>query len=783
MDTKTKKRKYNHKIYGFDIETTTLEHITVHYLSSFISVDFEVRSGKTDDIINSMSKTVFCRTSDDINDYLIKLDSSLNGTGETVIIYSHNLAYEFDYLIKNIPFIRENFDNKEALFIKPRIPLFFRVNNIEFRCSYRFLNKSLRELGIIHNYNKLDIDYQSLYFPFSKLPSVEYDYNERDVRLMLLSVLLECNQWKFINTVNDIPLTITGLTRKNNEYINSLADRRNYSGMCNYQRFFTKEYIEFLESTFQGGYTHANALYVNKPLENVVSFDIVSSYIDTILHRNYPHFFREYYGKYKLRYFKHLASLNTLNYQEVINNYREPFKVSFMATITIKNVQAKNLNGNLILPISASKCSYLENITLDNGRIYKTYLLKLNVTEVDYFIIKQFYKFTVVNCEKLYYTTYHRELANYVLKSTKEYLHEKSTLKNVLSRLSSGRKLRLKDFYNENKAEYIYPESDIENILKAPKSEQKTILNNNYMVAKGKLNAQYGINVQKLLNPVIEYDKVNDIFVNDTELGVTSRVLYRDFTKGLYITAYSRLNLFCFGLYLIHNTNTKLIYSDTDSWKCYGDIENAIKTQQRYNAEIEKIVNNSNDYNIGYFDYECCYSYYSTLGCKKYIYADGQKIVTTIAGVNKKKTSAAYTELYKSLNYDFELLCSVAFNPCTILSYTLTDKLITKYNVGPYNELVTDCNGDRGYISGYNMVELEHSDYLLMDYDKGIINEYINYFSTLQGLTPDIIPTYVYRDTDGNVKYKYITNWSESIHILRGDNVDFINLLNGGLTI
>lgn len=772
------KREYSNIIYGFDIETSTVNHITAHYLSSFVSVDFNTRHNES--IISGMSAAHFCRYNGDVNDYLINLNAAAEREKKYIIIYCHNLAYEFDYLIKNIDFIKENFSNKESLFIKPRIPLFIRCGYLEFRCSYRLLNKSLRELGYIHGFNKLDIDYKQQWFPFSVLPAVEYEYNERDVQLMLLSVLKECNQWKFIETVADIPLTITGLTRKNNMYINTLTDRKNYGGMCAYQKKYTADYIQFLENTFQGGYTHANALYVNRPLHNVVSFDIVSSYIDTILHRDYPHFFRRYNGKYPLGYFKYIASQNTNDYMDVINHYSKPFKVSFMATITLKNVKARQIKNNLILPISVSKCAYVDGLTADNGRIYKAHLVRLNVTEVDYFILNQFYTFEVVECTEIHYTSFHKQLANFVLKSTREYLHEKSTLKAVLAKVDKNRKLTEKDFFNEAKGETIYSKSEIENIISLPKPERKTILNNNYMVAKGKLNAQYGINVQKLLNPVINYDIKNDEYINDVELGVTSKVLYRDFVKGLYITAYSRLNLFCFALWLMERTDTILVYSDTDSWKCCDDIENAIKAQEEYNAYIEKIVHNSIDYNIGYFDYECNYADYCTLGCKKYITSDGQRIVTTIAGVSKKAASEAYTELYKSLHYDFDELCKIAFNPCTILSWTVTDKLITKYNTGPYNEQVTDENGTTGTIEGYNMVELVNSDYVLMDYDKGNINEYIDYFCTLQGVEANIIPTYIYRDDTGAVKYKYLTDWNEAINVLRGEDVNFMNIVNGG---
>ena len=124
---------------------------------------------------------------------------------------------------------------------------------------------------------------------------------------------------------------------------------------------------------------------------------------------------------------------------------------------------------------------------------------------------------------------------------------------------------------------------------------------------------------------------INDFYINELDDGVKAKVLYRDFTNGLYITAYSRLNLFCYALYLIYRTDARLIYSDTDSWKVYGDIHNAVRVNEEYNHFIEGIVHNSEDYNIGYFDYEELYAYFATLGCKKYITSDGEKIKCTIA--------------------------------------------------------------------------------------------------------------------------------------------------------
>lgn len=764
--------KYSNLIYAFDIETTTTDEITSLYLASFIACDFNVYMNDNEYILNSMTPAHFCRSSEEVNNYLVELSARQKLQKEHAIIYCHNLAYEFDYLIKNVEFVKDNFNNSDALFIKPRIPLFFRVGYIEFRCSFRLLNAPLRSIGDNLGYPKLEIDYQAKYYSFSKLPEIEYEYNERDVRLTLLGVLKECSKWSYIHAVKDIPLTSTGFTRTNNKKINTAKDRKNYAGFCSYQKRFSKEYVEFLEHTFSGGYTHANALYVNKVIKNVASFDIVSSYIDTILHRKYPRFFKKYNGSYGLKFFLHISTLNTTNYMDVIKNYATPFAFSFMAHITLRNVKPIIRKHNLILPISASKCDFMTGIELDNGRIYTAKLLKLNVTEVDYFIIRQFYEFEVVDCDEMYYTRFHAELMPFVTKSTREYLHEKSTLKSILSK----KRISKQDFYCTKKGEYIYSDEQINAILNMTTENRKSTLKDNYARSKEKLNAQYGINVQKLLSPRITYDRVNDIFINEIDDGVTSKVLYRDFTNGLYITAYSRLNLFCYGLYMIERCDARLIYSDTDSWKIAGDIHNAVRINEEYNRLIESIVHNSEDYNVGTFEYEELYSYFSTLGCKKYVVSDGERITCTIAGVNKRATSKAYTELYKSFNYDFDIFCKIAFSPCTILASSITNKLITLYKADDYIMTVTDENGDSGTLAGTNMVELAPSDYVLMDYDKGTVNEYIQYFSKLQNTIVDYIPTYVYRDTDGVVKYKYITNWKEALHVLRGIDVDFVNI-------
>lgn len=772
------KVKYSNLIYGFDIETTTINHITTHYLSCFCSVDFEHKNKRINEIVNNISFKCFCRTEKDINNFLLELNENAINNQEYIIIYVHNLSYEFDYLIKNIQFIKDNFKNENSLFLKSRIPLFFRVGNLEFRCSYKLLNKSLKKCGENLGFQKLEIDYKNKYFNFSKLPEVEYKYNNRDVTLMLVAILKECNNWQYINTVNDIPLTSTSFTRKNNQFINDSKTIKEYSRRCNYQRYYSSDDVLFLESIFSGGYTHANAFYFAKPLKNIASLDIISAYPHEMLHRQYPIFFKKYVGNYKLDYLLKLYKANKGDYMEKLKNYNKPFKYSFFACVKLINVKAKILkNRNLILPISLSKCVDIQAFKIDNGRIFKAKTLTININEVDLYIYSLFYDFKIVECFKLWHTKYYKFLPTFITNSVRQYLYEKSTLKAILKAFENGQEITPDLFYNEKKGDYIYPDEQINSICDLRGDELEQVLNDNYRASKNKLNAQYGINVQKLLNHNYNYNTDDDKFSNQRDTEIIAKVLYRDFSNGLYITSYARLTLFLFGLYLIDNANVTLIYSDTDSWKCKGDIKRIKEATEKYNEMIKSIIDNDNDYFIGCFDLEDVYKNFCTLGCKKYIVDKNNKIISTIAGLNKVKTSKALTELYNKLDNDFSLLCEIAFSPNTIIGYSVTDKLISAYSNNKYNMIVIDENGKKGNISGVNMVELCLSDYILMNTDKRGVRDYVDFALSLQNKNPEIISTIVYRNSKGEISYKYVTDWKKQVKALQSTDIEFENIL------
>ena len=655
-------------------------------------------------------------------------------------------------ILNNVDFVQKNFSNDTSLFIKSRIPLFVRIKNIEFRCSYRLLNNNLRNIGELIGYSKLEIDYRSSFYDFSKLPKEELDYNARDVEIMLRAIAEEFKNWEWLTNINKLPYTATSFTRKNNKYLNNKKDTYYFTSYCNYQKKFNKAFIDFIEQIFSGGYTHANSYFVGKVIQNVYSFDLISSYPATMILKQFPRFFKEFTGSYKVNYLKKLFDLNIKKYT---GNYEKPFEYAFLAKVVLKKVKPRNINNNLILPISFSKCKEYLNIQLDNGRVYSADMIKICVNEVDLFNFKKFYKFEIVECERLLYTNSFSFLPQFVINSVTSYLYEKSTLKSIIAKIDKNEKICVNDFYNKEKNAFIYSDEKINNILSLENAELQRLLKTLYQKSKEKLNAQYGINVEHLLKNEICYNEMTDSFFTIQKDEIESKVFFRDFITGIYITAYARYNLFEFG-HMLANNNIKLIYSDTDSWKITGDEKTIFKLLERYNKKVLK-TESKNLYNIGCFDYEIKYDYFSTLGCKKYITINDNKVTSTIAGIGKLQTSESLTLLFKQLDCYVELFFNISFSPCTVYDYSVTGKLISKYKNNIFKESVIDENGKKGIVTGVNMIELCESDFILMNTSTPANRFFINHCEKLQKRNFHFEPVLIYRK-DNKVFFKFLTN-------------------------
>ena len=178
------------------------------------------------------------------------------------------------------------------------------------------------------------------------------------------------------------------------------------------------------------------------------------------------------------------------------------------------------------------------------------------------------------------------------------------------------------------------------------------------------------------------------------------------------------------------------IYSDTDSIKCLN-INDHMDYIRKYNKMCEKKLKAMCDhYGIAYglllpktikgetkplgvWDWETkdnIYKLFKTLGSKRYMVYQGDKLSITVSGVNKK-TAVPYLLSKYSAEHCFEI-----FNEGLIIPSDQTGKLTHCYIDKAYKGTVTDYQGVKYDYNTLSGIYLECAEY---NFD--ISMEYINF--------------------------------------------------------
>lgn len=556
---------------AFDIETSSFiddngEKVSILYHWQLRIGDY-VETGRTN--------TSMCYAFD-------RLQKALRLTQKRkIIIYVHNLGYEFN-------FIRKYFNITKMFFVAPRKPLYIEIdNNIILRCSFLLSGKSLDSLGKEIGVSKLvgDLDYEKIRTPDTPLTEEEYNYCLRDVEIVTKYISRKIEQY---GNVVDIPLTITGEVR---HYCKSklLIDDK-----CVYHKHIKYCYpnagvFELLFKAFTGGYTHANAIFVDEELENVHSYDFTSSYPAVMLLEKYPTRFKPF----KIRTF------------EIFDKFINQKACVFNATF--KRLQSKTTHHTL----SRHKCNCNGYLACDNGRIIECDEVTTTLTDVDYKLLIRFYEFENIRINKFYYADYDYLPAEF-LKCIIELYKNKTVLKGV--------------------------RGEEENYLLS-----KGMLNSLYGMCvtnpvKGKIcligdeYVEEDVNISQTLTRQAKNTKT-----------------YLLYQWGVWVTAYARRNL----LEGVLEINRDCVYCDTDSIKAInierhiGYFERYNKNIEKRLRKLAKRINipfddlNPKDKDgkrhlIGVWDYEGYYDTFKTLGAKRYFYKQGDKHNITVAGLPKK---------------------------------------------------------------------------------------------------------------------------------------------------
>ena len=593
-----------------------------------------------------------------------------------IIIYIHNLAFEFQY-------IRKLFKWSKVFAIDTRKPIYAITDTgIEFRCSYLLTNYSLAKLGdqlLKYKVSKMvgDLDYKQVRTPLTPLTDKEMQYCINDVLVVSAYIQEQIEKEKYIWR---IPYTATGYCRRYVRY-NCL-----YKGGVKYQKYQYQKYHKMMEGmkinsideydqlhrAFQGGFTHAAFEYSGQTVLDADSIDFTSSYPYCLLSERYPMGTStevKIHSKEELEhYLKHYCCLFDVEFESIKAIY--PFENY----------------------ISVSKCYEKIGEVVNNGRVYKADLLGTTVTEVDFNIIRKIYKFD--QCRIYNFRIYRKAyLPKEIITSIIKLYQDKTTLKGVKGK------------------------------------EQE------YLNSKGLLNAIYGMMVTDIIRDTITYTDDLEWGVTkckaDKELEKynNSRRRFNFYAWGVWCTAYARRNLWTG----IIEFGKDYIYSDTDSIKCLN-----IKEHQRYIDEYNRICEiklkamcqyHKLDYSIllpktikgdtkplGVWDYEGHYDRFKTLGAKRYMVQEGDNLSITVSGVNKK-TAVPYL-LDK---YTIEQ-CFSAFNEGLVIPAENTGKLTHYYIDRDYTGTVTDYMGVSYDYTALSGVYLEPAVY---EFD--ISMEYMNF--------------------------------------------------------
>lgn len=344
---------------------------------------------------------------------------------------------------------------------------------------------------------------------------------------------------------------------------------------------------EKLVTMFHGGYVHGNRNYIasNHIFGLIQGYDFASSY---------P--FIELTHKFPMTKFKSINKDVDVDY--ILRNAEDH---AFIFRLTLVNIKLKDDNFGMP-PLQYSKCKTLNDVT-DNGRILAAQVCALYTNEVDLSVIHEHY-----DADQW-----------------------------IITEVETAKKDYLPKWYR-----------DIVYQLFIDKTKLKHVDDILYNIQKYKLNATYGLMVQRLDKVMYLEDYLTGDFELDESMtqedafnkNVKKRSTILPYQWGVWVTSYAMRNLFELG-----KCCKIWLYSDTDS--VYGIGWDKVKVR-KYNkkcinmvkaAGYDGVEHNGKIYWLGVAETERKdkYSEFKYVGAKRYCgrsYEDN-KLHITVAGVPK----------------------------------------------------------------------------------------------------------------------------------------------------
>ena len=602
----------------------------------------------------------FFRTLEDFINFAKKFE-------DEIIIYVHNLPFEFSYLVEEY---KIGVNHNKSIF-RGKDPLKVVINDmpkVEFRDSLALLRKSIKDLGEDIGLPKLTINYNRNLYYYSLLFGNDFDYNERDNIITMLSIA-DFFQNKApiigVNKIKDLSITSTRFFKYYRKFFADKYFPKKYDGSKARRNNSLDEDYEFYNISrmaFRGGLVSVNPLYVPDDYNDnfwsynsVYHIDVTSSYIYTMLNTKFPYFSKDDSVKIKNKkvatgLIKFLCNEIKENGSDFLHDAGSKINTSngisrirgFYAKIKLKNLRMKydfDIPSIDSVRTSLALDKYCETY---HGKITEADELEMYVNDAVLESIMIDYDFDDIECDYIIYTTKADHLPYYEIV-------------------------------------YIMQQFFTKQLLKKNKNTKST----DYLIAKSGLNAMYGIKVENPIkdkvavrnNKIVVTQKANSLTNNNNQILFNEYVINNKnkktdiYSDGVYISTISRLNLIKMKKYL-KDIGCINIYCDTDSLmfeitnstekevfdkiKKYNNeitnsllekdwIKEAIKMLSKINGEDKKHIKDLLS-DLGNWDIESVdengnikpYEAFSTLGAKKYCKVKNGKVDTTISGLSKK---------------------------------------------------------------------------------------------------------------------------------------------------
>lgn len=393
---------------AFDIEDSSFFEYD-HYISEAIktSVMYVWQFG-IDNVV------IMGRTWSDFVDLFTYINTKVSPF-HRVIVYVHYLDHEFQFMRKWLQWDR-------VFSRKMRSPIYAISGGVEFRDSYILSGKSLVETAKDIRTNKNmrkkigDLDYSKIRGCTTHLTRKEIGYCMADVQILCTYINEKIEDE---HNIGKIPLTKTGYVRR---YVrkqclptkkSEVGDRIRYFDGIHKLTLQPTEY-KMLKRAFQGGFTHANALYVGEHLKGRIdSIDFTSSYPACILGFPFP-----------ASAGKEVKVKDSADFNKYLDDYLSIFVIQF------NNIREKeNVYDNII---SSSKCWDVIRGVYNNGRLVSAIQVTTCMSNIDFESVQKFYDFASFKIGRMY--IYEKGyLPKPIIESVLEFYRAKTELKGVIS--------------------------------------------------------------------------------------------------------------------------------------------------------------------------------------------------------------------------------------------------------------------------------------------------------------------------------------------------------------